>query len=128
MIFAVSLGAAGAAGCSEIGGGGRSRPRSPRPSLDVVTSSVFIRRPRLALFVSLVVSLAGLLALLAIPVAQRRNLAARPVGIFCFARYPGNADPFRCRILSKHSGIVWEDTDEPRFDRLEMFARHLPEP
>jgi hypothetical protein len=87
MIFAVSLGAAGAAGCSEIGGGGRSRPRSPRPSLDVVTSSVFIRRPRLALFVSLVVSLAGLLALLAIPVAQRRNLAARPMGIFCFAGF-----------------------------------------
>jgi hydrophobe/amphiphile efflux-1 (HAE1) family protein len=52
-----------------------------------VISSVFIRRPRLALVISVVISLAGLLALSAIPVAQFPDIV--PPQVQVSATYPG---------------------------------------
>jgi multidrug efflux pump subunit AcrB len=52
-----------------------------------VISSLFIRRPRLALVISFVISLAGLLALGAIPVAQFPDIV--PPQVQVTATYPG---------------------------------------
>src|SRR5262245_8137290 len=50
-------------------------------------SSLFIRRPRLALVISIVISLAGLLALGALPVAQFPDIV--PPQVQVTATYPG---------------------------------------
>jgi multidrug efflux pump subunit AcrB len=50
-------------------------------------SSLFIRRPRLALVISFVITLAGLLALAAIPIAQFPDIV--PPQVQVTATYPG---------------------------------------
>jgi multidrug efflux pump subunit AcrB len=52
-----------------------------------VISSTFIRRPRLALVISIVISIAGLIALSVIPVAQFPDIV--PPQVQVTATYPG---------------------------------------
>jgi multidrug efflux pump subunit AcrB len=52
-----------------------------------VMSAVFIARPRLAAVISIVITLTGALAMLAIPVAQYPNLTPPTVNLA--ASYPG---------------------------------------
>jgi HAE1 family hydrophobic/amphiphilic exporter-1 len=52
-----------------------------------VLSSVFIHRPRLALVISLVISLAGIIALDSLPVAQFPDIV--PPQVQVSASYPG---------------------------------------
>ena len=50
-------------------------------------SQIFIRRPRLAIVVSLVITIAGLISLYTIPVAQLPDVVPRSVSVS--ATYPG---------------------------------------
>ena len=50
-------------------------------------SSVFIDRPRLSLVISIVITLAGLIALTALPIAQFPDIV--PPQVQVTARYPG---------------------------------------
>jgi HAE1 family hydrophobic/amphiphilic exporter-1 len=52
-----------------------------------VISSVFIHRPRLAIVISIVISIAGVIALGALPVAQFPDIVPPQVGVS--ATYPG---------------------------------------
>jgi multidrug efflux pump subunit AcrB len=52
-----------------------------------VISSVFIRRPRLAIVIAIVISIAGILALMRIPVAQLPDIVPPQVQVSAF--YPG---------------------------------------
>ena len=53
-------------------------------------SSIFVDRPRLAFVISIVITLAGLIAILTIPVAQFPDIV--PPQVTLTANYPG-ADP-----------------------------------
>ena len=65
-----------------------ARPASPtRPEMSSMISSAFIDRPRLAIVIAIVISLAGLLALSRIPVAQLPDIVPPQVQIS--AVYPG---------------------------------------
>ena len=75
----------------------RARPNSPvtptpaivhgQPELTPMISSVFIDRPRLAMVISIVITLGGLLALTRIPVSQLPDIV--PPQVEVTARYPG---------------------------------------
>jgi multidrug efflux pump subunit AcrB len=61
-------------------------------------SALFIRRPNLAIVISLVIMLAGLLAILVIPVAQFPPIT--PATVQITASYPGVSDISTPRSLS----------------------------
>ena len=62
-------------------------PASTNPGDLIVISSAFIRRPRLALVISIVISIAGIIALSVIPVAQFPDIV--PPQVQVTATYPG---------------------------------------
>jgi multidrug efflux pump subunit AcrB len=82
-----------------------------------VISSVFIDRPRLAIVIAIVITLAGLLALTRIPIAQLPDIV--PPQVFVTATYPGAsaevleatvAQPLEAQIVGVNKMIYMKST------------------
>src|SRR6266478_5332463 len=66
---------------------GRTRCRKRSAGADAVLSAIFVDRPRLAIVIAVVTTIAGLLALLVIPVAQYPDIVPPQVSVT--TSYPG---------------------------------------
>src|SRR4051812_20280339 len=78
--------------CSGSGPGspfGRTRSTSRQAGPEAMFSAIFVDRPRLAVVIAIVISIAGALALLTIPVAQYPDIVPPQVSVT--TTYPGAA-------------------------------------
>ena len=65
------------------------RPAPPPPAgAEPMFSSIFIERPRLAIVIAIVTTIAGLLSLLVIPIAQYPDIVPPQVSVTTFIRAP----------------------------------------
>jgi hydrophobe/amphiphile efflux-1 (HAE1) family protein len=93
-------------------------PRTPAPGrAEPVISSVFIDRPRLAIVIAIIITIAGALAMMAIPVAQFPNIV--PPQVTVTTNYPGAsaavvessvAQPLEAQVVGVDKSLYMKST------------------
>jgi hypothetical protein len=101
---------------------GRWSTRPPRPAgPETMISAVFVDRPRLAVVISVVITLAGLIAMQAIPVAQFPDIVPPQVSVT--TSYPGAgadvveatvAQPIEAQIVGVENMLYMKSTSGNR--------------